>query len=128
MQIEPRTELQIVDKCFPAATERVNTPKSKLKIYETHLWSLLQSLRCQEANTFLKNGILKNLSLKKLLSSHHSILFLCWILTLVRFLSLHPRDETEAPQKEQRQDQVDLIQGELYNKISWPSDLLRVNT
>lgn len=43
-------------------------------------------------------------------------------------LSLHPRDETEAPQKEQRQDQVDLIQGELYNKISWPSDLLRVNT
>lgn len=130
MQIRPRTELQMGNsrQVVPSCFWESKYTKNKLKTYEIHLWSLLQSLQCQEANIFLKNGILKNLSLKKLLSSHHSILFLCWILTLVRFLSLHSCDETEAPQKEQRQDLADINQGELYNEISWPSGLLRVNT
>lgn len=88
-----------------------------------HLWSLLQCVQCPEVDTFLKNGILKNLSLKKLLSSHQSILFLCWIHSLALFWSLHPCDETEAPQKEQRQDLVDIIQGKLYFTIRFPDHL-----
>lgn len=66
---------------------------------------------------------IENLSLKKLLSSHQSILFLCWILSLALFLSLCPCDETEDPQKEQRQDLVDRIQGELYFTIRFPGHL-----
>lgn len=88
-----------------------------------HLWSLLQCIQCPEVDKFFKNGILKNLSLKKLLSSHQSILFLCWILSLALFFITSPMWWNWGPQKEQRQNLVDIIQGELYFTIRFPDHL-----